>query len=127
MLQQCNQQNYHIVHLTSDFNARISVLNGDNSENDFLNVVRENIIDPVQFHACLRIKIVSNIGDVEKYYYENAQTLRDPYGILLFLYSVIATRVCWRENNCGGIDSFVFFSIGFGASASGIRHNGPIN
>lgn len=94
MLQQCNQQKYHIVHLTSDFNSCVSVLNGDHSENGFLNnSPQQNIVDPIQFHACLRIKVYTNIGEVEKYYFENSQTLRDPYGILLFLYSVIATRV----------------------------------
>lgn len=91
MLQQCNQQKYHIVHLNSDFNS--CVLNGDNIS-DFTNSAQKNtIIDPVQFHACLRIHVLSNISDVEKYYFENSQMLRDPYGILLFLYSVIATRV----------------------------------
>lgn len=109
ILQQCNQQKYHIVHLTSDFN---SVLNGDNSENNFLNVVQENVVDPVQFHACLRIKVVPNIGDVEKYYYENAQALRDPYGILLFLYSVIATRVCFcKKKSQWCVDYFVYCRV----------------
>lgn len=93
MLQQCNQQKYHIVHLSSDFNSCVSVLNGDNSDNDFLNSAQQNIIDPVQFHACLRIRVLSNISEVEKYYFEHSQMLTETYGILLFLYSVIATRV----------------------------------
>lgn len=96
MLEQCNQQKYHIVHLNSDFNSCVSVLNGDNS--DFLNSAQQQVqqnvvVDPVQFHACLQIKLLSNISEVEKYYMENSQTLREPYGILLFLYSVIATKV----------------------------------
>lgn len=94
MLQQCNPQKYHIVYLSSDCNSYVSVLNGDNSDNDFLNSAQQNIIvDPVQFHACLRLKVLSNISDVEKYYFEHSHMLREPYGILLFLYSVIATRV----------------------------------
>lgn len=101
MLQQCNQQKYHIVHLSSDFNSCVSVLNGDN-KSDFLNsaaMMQQQIVDPVQFHTCLRINLLSSISEVEKYYFENSQMLREPYGILLFLYSVIATRVwvVWCE------------------------------
>lgn len=73
-------------------------LNGVSGENGMVenNIVvnaDNTIVDPLKFHDSLRISIFSNVKDVEKYYHENINMLTEQYGILLFLYSVIATRV----------------------------------
>lgn len=97
ILQQCNQQRYYVVHLNREFNtcdSNLSVVNGDGGENSVVEDAQHCVVvDPVIFHQNLRILMLFNIKDVEKYYYDNIQTLRNQYGILLFLYSVIATRV----------------------------------
>lgn len=97
ILKQCNQQKYYIVHLSSEFNnsnSNVSVVNGEGSENIVEENARQCEVDSIVFHEHLRRIVFPNIKDVEKYYFDNIQTLRSQYGILLFLYSVIATRVC---------------------------------
>lgn len=92
ILQQCNQQKYYIVHLSSEFSSsssNASVINGDGGEEN----TRQCNVDSVLFHENLRRTVFPHIKDVEKYYFDNIQSLRSQYGILLFLYSVIATRV----------------------------------
>lgn len=51
------------------------------------------IIDSTQFHASLTLQVFSNISDVEKYYADNIRLVKDCYGVLLFLYSVLMTKV----------------------------------
>ena len=38
---------------------------------------------------------LDTIANVEKYYQENFNVLTDEYGVLLFMYSVIMTKVYW--------------------------------
>lgn len=52
-----------------------------------------SMIDPNKFHEFLRIQALSTLTEVERYYTENVASLRNQFGILLFLYSVISTKV----------------------------------
>lgn len=46
-----------------------------------------------EFHERLSIRNFENIDDVEKYYAENYQILSENYGVLLFMYTVLMTKV----------------------------------
>ncbi|XP_059616859.1 ubiquitin carboxyl-terminal hydrolase MINDY-3 homolog [Phlebotomus argentipes] len=48
--------------------------------------------DPDQFHERLTIQDMETIDEVEKFYTENPGLLAGQYGVLLFLYSVLATK-----------------------------------
>lgn len=49
---------------------------------------------PDQFHERLSVLNLNTIDDVEKYYSENFITLSGHCGVLLFLYTVLLTKVC---------------------------------
>lgn len=90
ILEQCSSQKYYLVYLHSDLNDAsdgILDVNGDNIENG--GAEPESTI----FHDSLRIHTFQNVEDVRKYFVEHIQSLRLQYGILLFLYSIILTRV----------------------------------
>ncbi|CAH0548582.1 unnamed protein product [Brassicogethes aeneus] len=80
----CNVQKYYMVYLNDDFNK--SDKSGDLEES---NVVK---IDPVAFHNSLEVVEIPTMLDVRKYYMLHINNLKNQYGILLFLYSVIYTR-----------------------------------
>lgn len=48
---------------------------------------------PDEFHERLSIHNFENIDDVEKYYSENYHVLSGNYGVLLFMYTVLMTKV----------------------------------
>lgn len=93
----CNVQKYYIVYLSDDFRENIGTVevNGDTNENDNSSPCFSVNTHPnaISFHENLKITPVSSIQEVSKYYTENINCLKSMYGILLFLYSVIATRV----------------------------------
>lgn len=56
--------------------------------------VQEGIqFQPDDFHERLLIKNLQNQEDVKKFYTENFGVLSDSYGVLLFMYSVLMTKV----------------------------------
>lgn len=67
----------------------------DTADSVVVNCARRFSADPEHFHGRLAVRSLRDADEVERHYAENARTLREPYGILLFLYSVIATRVGW--------------------------------
>lgn len=50
-------------------------------------------VDPARFHENLKVHCFQCLDDVNKYYSENTSKLKAQYGILLFLYTVIASKV----------------------------------
>lgn len=64
---------------------------GDDNEN-----VPEssNDLDPLRFHEELGVLTFPTLDEVKKYYIEHTAILRRRHGLLLFLYSVILSRVC---------------------------------
>lgn len=94
ILGQCNAEKYYILFL-QNASDNFSVFNGDASVNCLTDseISINNLEDPQKFHDNLRIKIIPNLSLVEKYYLENINILKAQYGILLFLYSVLTTKV----------------------------------
>lgn len=111
ILGQCNVQKYYVLHLNENLNST-TLVNGDSrvniindSEINFegttstiagIKTATATIVDPVSFHDNIRITLVQSLAEVEKYYLENINVLKAQYGILLFLYSVIITKVTTR-------------------------------
>lgn len=48
---------------------------------------------PDEFHERLSIHNFDNIDDVERYYTENYHLVSGNYGVLLFMYTVLVTKV----------------------------------
>lgn len=88
------------------------------------------VIDPVKFHEELRVHCFHCIDDVIKYYFENIEKLKAQYGVLLFLYSVIASKVGQRNRTNVYISSMkkvyksdtVCIIPGSGSSKIGVGH-----
>lgn len=72
---------------------KINCCGNDSNVNGASDTELNSIIDPGRFHECLRIRNFTNITEVERYYGENVKVLKDQFGILLFLYTVISTKV----------------------------------
>lgn len=53
-----------------------------------------NDLDPLRFHEELGVLTFPTLEEVKKYYVEHTAILRRRHGLLLFLYSVILSRVC---------------------------------
>jgi hypothetical protein len=92
ILEQCSSQKYYVVYLNSDLN---DASNGLLSDLDRYVVGNGLTVEPeaATFHENLHIHTFQNMEEVRKYYLDNIQLLKSQYGILLFLYSVIMTRV----------------------------------
>ncbi|KAI4454821.1 hypothetical protein MML48_9g00010147 [Holotrichia oblita] len=88
ILRQCSDRKYYLVYLDSKLNC-----SGNNSNvNGASDTELTSMIDPNKFHEFLRIQTLSTLTEVERYYTENIASLRNQFGILLFLYSVISTK-----------------------------------
>ncbi|XP_020281117.1 ubiquitin carboxyl-terminal hydrolase FAM188A homolog isoform X2 [Pseudomyrmex gracilis] len=67
----------------------------DISESSQINetqIARQATLDSERFHSQLRIFTTSNIDDVEDFFTERIGILKDQYGILLLLYTVMCTK-----------------------------------
>lgn len=67
----------------------------DTSESSQINetqVPKQSSLESDIFHSQLRIFTTSNIDDVEDFFTERIGMLKDPYGILLLLYTVMCTK-----------------------------------
>ena len=100
ILEQCHNQKYYIVFLNSDVNDVSDGLFSNHQENGVElepTLFHEDFI----FHENLRIHTFQNVEEVRKFYLDNIQLLKSQFGILVFLYSVLMTRVCitgFRDN-----------------------------
>lgn len=101
ILQQCSTGKYYVVYFRNLNNAKnesssSSIINGENTKSEHtdleLPACKEIESSSKMFHGNLMVQMYSMIGDVEKYYRENVESLKAQYGVLLFLYSVIATK-----------------------------------
>lgn len=81
---------FFVVHLQSQARESESKLEGDKNEN--LPEAQDNL-DPLRFHEDLDVIAFASLEDVTKYYFDHIATLRGRFGVLLFLYSVILSRV----------------------------------
>lgn len=103
ILTQCNSSNYHIVHQKKDeelnTSSNISVVEGsDDKINDIDKKVFTNTAnDPLVFHESLNVLTLKDIDEVHKYYTDNINTLTMQFGVLLFLYTVIVTKVSMED------------------------------
>ncbi|KAF5286567.1 hypothetical protein FQA39_LY16250 [Lamprigera yunnana] len=92
ILQHCSRGSYYIVYLKethSDANSTCSSLvNGGET----FGLGTAGDWNARIFHNNLGIHQLPLLDDVVKYYKENIQALKAQYGVLLFLYSVIATK-----------------------------------
>lgn len=106
ILLQCSISKFRLVYqnIKPDQNSLSPVLASDNSESDAVltnadvpqlaeDFSADIPVDSAQFHSRLNIQTYTSIIDVEKYYLDNIQILQSQYGVLLFLYSVLATKV----------------------------------
>ncbi|XP_074030111.1 ubiquitin carboxyl-terminal hydrolase MINDY-3 homolog isoform X2 [Leptinotarsa decemlineata] len=94
ILGQCNSRKYYIVYLDSQMSDPVSeeIKDGEKSDNIPGRQDPSVEIDPFRFHEQLRVQSFHCIDDVNKYYFENISKLKAHYGVLLFLYSVIASK-----------------------------------
>lgn len=53
--------------------------------------------DPLRFHEDLKVRCFQCLEEVDKYYLDNIGLLKAQYGVLLFLYSVIASKVRYQN------------------------------
>lgn len=91
ILGQCNTRKYYVVYLNSDFTEPVSQTHST-TEAEPSNPMERVEIDPSQFHNELKVHCYQCLDEVNKYYCENIAKLKAKYGILLFLYSVIASK-----------------------------------
>lgn len=96
ILSQCNSSNYCIVHQKKrDENITDVVGKVNDIDDEVENKLFSNTPnDPLVFHESLSVLTLDNINDVESYYMDNIHTITMQFGVLLFLYSVIITKVC---------------------------------
>lgn len=100
ILGQCNIRRYFIVYLDSDASsesASTTELNGNNASSAISNSSYTScplgISDPIRFHEEIKVRSFQCLDEVDKYYLDNIDLLKTQYGVLLFLYSVIASKV----------------------------------
>lgn len=92
ILSQCNSSNYCIVHQKKrDDNITDVVENVNDVDENKLFSNTPN--DPLVFHESLSVLTLNDIKDVEKYFMDNIDAITMQFGVLLFLYSVIVTKV----------------------------------
>ncbi|KAJ8953722.1 hypothetical protein NQ314_007332 [Rhamnusium bicolor] len=124
ILGQCATQKYYIVYLDSEFSDPVSAaeLNGDKSDNSALgphrNLCSSLVVDPLRFHEDLKVHCFHRLDDVNKYYYENIEKLKAQYGVLLFLYSVIASKGLEQvKSESDTQDSLIDETYGYGSQS----------
>lgn len=104
ILGQCNIRRYYIVYLDSDVSSDFSTaaeVNGNNTQSSSADTtaihnsssLHPNASDPLRFHEDLKVHCFQCLDEVDKYYLENVSLLKAQYGVLLFLYSVIISKV----------------------------------
>ncbi|CAG9815159.1 unnamed protein product [Phaedon cochleariae] len=93
ILSQCNSQKYYIVYLDSECVEPVSAeLKGEKSDSVTGTPTASSEADSFRFHEELKVQSFQSIEEVNKYYLDNISKLKAKYGVLLFLYSVIASK-----------------------------------
>lgn len=85
ILSQCNDSRYYVVHFNTDLENNLHL--DAPYDRKYFHSIKDT------FHNILQISDFSSIGEVEHFYSHNIHILKGLYGILLFLYSVIMTKV----------------------------------
>ncbi|XP_057664124.1 ubiquitin carboxyl-terminal hydrolase MINDY-3 homolog [Diorhabda carinulata] len=117
ILGQCNTRKYYVVYLNSDFTEPVSQSHLT-AEAEPSNPVEHIEIDPSQFHNELKVHCYQCLEDVNKYYCENIAKLKAKYGILLFLYSVIASKGLERvKSESDSQDPLIDETYGYGSQS----------
>lgn len=96
ILSQCNSSNYLIVHQKRRDDNISDVVDEviNDVDSDLENKLFSNTAsDPLVFHESLTVTTFNNLEDVQKYYLDNIEIVTQQFGVLLFLYSVIITKV----------------------------------
>uniref|UniRef100_A0A1B6M376 Ubiquitin carboxyl-terminal hydrolase MINDY n=2 Tax=Graphocephala atropunctata TaxID=36148 RepID=A0A1B6M376_9HEMI len=84
-------QKYHLVHMNDQDQLSNSEGNDQTQENS-QNTTQESKLNHSYFHSQLRVHSVDSSDEVEAFYLERIQMLRETFGVLLFLYSVMYTK-----------------------------------
>lgn len=114
ILMKCKDDRYRIVYILDQRKAADALLPLPSASNSEENATAEEIPNaaepstdtsapsqpeseldwsPDEFHERLSIHNFENIDDVERYYSENYHVLIGNYGVLLFMYTVLMTKV----------------------------------
>ncbi|XP_046672888.1 ubiquitin carboxyl-terminal hydrolase MINDY-3 homolog isoform X3 [Homalodisca vitripennis] len=84
-------QKYHLVHMNDQDQLSNSEVTDQTPENS-QNTTQEPKLNHSYFHSQLRVHSVDSSDEVEAFYLERIQMLRETFGVLLFLYSVMYTK-----------------------------------
>ncbi|KAJ8956229.1 hypothetical protein NQ318_014960 [Aromia moschata] len=126
ILSQCTSQKYYVVYLDSECSESLSAsdMNGDKNDNcaessiGNVNMYTTLAVDPLRFHEELRVHCFQCLDDVNKYYCENIEKLKAQYGVLLFLYSVIASKGLEQvKSESDTQDSLIDETYGYGSQS----------
>ncbi|KAJ8984143.1 hypothetical protein NQ317_017793 [Molorchus minor] len=124
ILGQCTSQKYYIVYLDSEFSESVSAseMNGDKNDNCIQDSIKRSwnslVGDPLRFHEELRMHCFPCLEDVTKYYFENIEKLKAQFGVLLFLYSVIASKGLEQvKSESDSQDSLIDETYGYGSQS----------
>ncbi|KAK4878680.1 hypothetical protein RN001_011186 [Aquatica leii] len=113
ILEQCNGGNYLIVHVQ---HPTTGLMNGDDGSSEASYEV--NTPNAKIFHDNLRISLFPLMDDVKKYYKDNIYALKAQYGVLLFLYSVIATKgLDYVRSESDNTDPLIDETYGYGSQS----------
>lgn len=118
ILQQCCVENFYIVHLNRPEDGGSSSLNYEKKLAIDGAELYDNIRNPVVFHRLLNIRMFTNRDDLLSYFRENIDCIKSQYGVLLFLYSVIATRGLERvKSEIDTLDPLIDEIYGYGSQS----------
>ncbi|CAH1115314.1 unnamed protein product [Psylliodes chrysocephalus] len=115
ILGQCNTRKYYVVYLNSDLSEQLSETGVKGPSVPSTSPVE---VDPARFHENLKVHCFQCLDDVNKYYSENTSKLKAQYGILLFLYTVIASKGLERvKADSDSQDPLIDETYGYGSQS----------
>uniref|UniRef100_A0A1B6DPN6 Ubiquitin carboxyl-terminal hydrolase MINDY n=1 Tax=Clastoptera arizonana TaxID=38151 RepID=A0A1B6DPN6_9HEMI len=89
LCQACGDRKYMLVYLNEQTLANDLT---PNTSSPIKKVMGKQRLDHKFFHSQLRVTCVDSCDEVEAFYLERIDTLRETFGVLLFLYSVMYTK-----------------------------------
>ncbi|XP_017772432.1 PREDICTED: protein FAM188A homolog isoform X1 [Nicrophorus vespilloides] len=120
IVRQCSTGKYYAAYLDhGDVTAASeTTINGDRPFEDALRQQTSTSFHPSKFHASLRLKVFSDADEFENYVSENVVKYKGAYGILLFLYSVIATKGLNQvRTECDTSEPLIDATYGYGSQS----------